>query len=339
MKLLLFIAISALSSPAFSAPEPLKVSAPTLPYAPQQGLQSTASAPAPTDSQLPPVTANALIEQRLAAIDALLAKKDYPGAIQTSLSMFSLNASSCRGIDTHEINFRDDLGNAIVAHTRLDQIIVFDPRQVAFRNARMLVAVLAHEIAHCDQNQKMYAMSLATDKELAPLKDKIPLLRVLADLDEVANVAAETGTVKADPKVRAEAQVKFKALMAKHGLDLSPERLIAMSKRFVDNVAIYKRTLGDLHEMEASLKAFEVPGILTPPAASEPKASDEFALQYRFLLLSTNKFLRARMLLGTSQEVMCKLVNAVPFDQALQQERNCVESLRLIRSYFTKVPN
>ncbi len=280
---------------------------------------------------VPPHSADAILDARLAEVSQLIEKKSYTEAIRKALSGFNIDASACRGIDTRFIETRDEAGNEIIAHTQLDQIVVLDPRQTGFQSARYLVSLLAHEITHCDQNQQLYRLALNADPALAPLKDKVPLLRVLADLDELASVALK------DTPVKTAANEKFKMLMARHGLELSPQSLVALARQFMADVIVYKKNLAELHEMEASLRAFELPGILSAPKANQ-KASDEFAFQYRFLLMSTNRFVKSRQLAGFTGEMVCRLGNLVPFSMTLQHERTCAESVRLVKDFLTKVP-
>lgn len=276
-------------------------------------------------------SADAILESRLSEIQQLIEKKSYTEAIRKALSNFNLNASNCRGIDTRFIEARDENGNEVIAHTQLDQIVVLDPRQIAFQSGRYLVSMLAHETTHCDQNQQLYTLALNSDPALAPLKDKIPLLRVLADLDELATVALK------DTPVKAEANSKFKSIAARYGLELSPQALVTLARQFMDDVTLYKRNLAELHEMEASLRAFEMPGVLLAPKANQ-KASVEFAFQYRFLLMSTNRFVKTRQLAGAVGEQICRLENIVPFSITLQEERTCAESIRMAKDFLAKVP-
>jgi hypothetical protein len=276
----------------------------------------------------PTVSADAVLDERIAEIEKALAEKNYPAAVQAALKNFGLNPSACRGIETRPINVKDESGSDIVAHTRLDQVVVIDPRQPVMKSARYLVSVLAHEMTHCEQNQQMYALALANDPALATLRGKLTQLRALADLEDVANVAAQASPAKA------EAAGKFKAMAARHGLAITPEALLEASRRVVVDIQSLKRTLAELHEMEASLRAFELPGVLKPPKAGA-KPSEEFQFQYNFLMLTTNKLVRTRQLQGAEGGSICKMSNFVPFEMTLQHERNCVESIRLLQTYFT----
>ncbi|MBI3556743.1 MAG: hypothetical protein HY074_10810 [Deltaproteobacteria bacterium] len=281
-----------------------------------------------------PVTlpsADTILQSRLLEVEQLIEKKNYSEAIRKALSNFNLNATNCRGIDTRFIEGRDENGSEVIAHTQLDQIVVLDPRQTGFQSARFLVSLLAHETTHCDQNQQLYTLALNADPALAPLKDKVALLRVLADLDELAAVALK------DTPVKADANAKFKLITARHGLDVTPQALVAMARQFMADVVVYKKNLAELHEMEASLRAFELPGVLTPPKAQQ-KASEEFAFQYRFLLMSTNHFVKTRQLAGFTGDMACRLGNLVPYAMTLQHERTCAESVRLVKDFLAKIP-
>lgn len=274
--------------------------------------------------------ADTIINQRLTHIEIQLAKKKYAEAIQSAISMFSLNASACRSIDAHVINSKDAAGNDVAAHTRLDQVVVLDPRHVAFKSARFLVSLLAQQITHCEQNQKLYVLAVNRDPHLAPLKGKVAFLRNLADLDELASQAAGNSPAKTD------AAAKFKNLSAKYDLTLAPEQFGKLTDRVSENIQTMQRTLGDLHGMEAALKAFELPGILEGPARGA-KASPEFAFNYTTLLTATNRFVRLRQLFGAEGKTVCQVTNYVPFDMALQHERNCNESIQLLKSYAPQI--
>ncbi|MBI3543326.1 MAG: hypothetical protein HY075_08660 [Deltaproteobacteria bacterium] len=277
------------------------------------------------------VSGESILAKHRAEVDALLARKSYSEAVQTALKAFNLDASNCRGVDTHFIEARDGEGHELIAHTRLDQIVVLDPRQTAFKNARYLVSVLAHEIAHCDQNQQLFSLAVRGDPQLAKLRNKVNLLRVLAELDELAGVALKDSPAKAD------ANARFKQLAARYGLELTPPELLALSRRFIEDVASYKRPLDDLLDMEAGLRAFEAPGAVPPPSAGQ-KPSEEFAYHYRFLLVSTNKFLRQRQLLGADAEMFCRLANVVPFELTMHYERICADSVRMVRDFISRIP-
>jgi hypothetical protein len=278
----------------------------------------------------PTVKADALITSNLAKIDKLLQEKNLVGAVQAAITTFGINASNCRAVQTRPIQTHDELGNEIVGQTRLDQVIALDPNQIVFKSARFLVSILAHEVTHCDQNQKMFAMAMASDPALAPLREKVTLLRDMADLDDLASLATK------DNPQKAAAAEQFKALAAKHGLDLAPDKLIPLSLRVIEDVSIYKRTLADLQEMEAALRAFELPGVIPPPSGKE-KPSPEFAFQYNYLMLSTNKLLRARAMLGAQGPTVCRMGNFVPFEMTMQQERTCTESVRLLQTFLPRM--
>lgn len=270
-------------------------------------------------------TAETLINQRLTHIEIFIAQKKQTDAIQAALSMFNLNASNCRAIEARPITYKDDGGNDIVAHTQLDQTVVLDSKGLAFKSARFLVTMLAQQIAHCDQNQKLYSLALANDRALAALKDKVIYLRHLGDLDEIAGVALKNSPAKAD------AAKKFKQLAAKYGLTLTPEQLNKLSDQVAADLQNYQRTLAELNSMEGALKAFEVPGVLTPPAAGA-KPSPEFLFNQTTLLLSTNAFLKSRQLFGSEGKAVCQVINYVPFALALQHERNCHEAIEFLKA-------
>jgi hypothetical protein len=271
-----------------------------------------------------------VIKSRLKAIDELIAKKDFNVAVRIALNAFNIESEVCRSVEVRPIEGRNAVGDSIIAQTRLDQTLVVNPREIAFKNSRFLVSVLAHEVTHCAQNQKMYRMAVNSDPELAALQEKVPSLKTLADLEDLATVATK------DSPARAEAEKKFKALSARVAGGLSADKILAASHRVMEDIQVYEKSLGELHEMEASLRAFEVPGVLTSPKANE-KPSEEFAFQYRYLMVSTNHFLKTRALFGARGDNACKVANFVPFEMTLQHERTCTEAVRLIETYISKI--
>lgn len=285
----------------------------------------------PASTTPPSVTkANEIFTARHKAIDALIAKKNYAGALELAQTMFSIDTSHCRKVVTEQINAKDESGNELVAHTTLDQTVTLDPRFAAFKNSRFLVSILSHEVTHCDQNQKMYELAIANDPSLEILKGKIPELKTFAELDEaLENVVKSTAT-------DTQAEKSYKTLLAAYKLDVSPDQFLGIRRRIIESIQTFKRTLSELHEMEASLKAFEVPGALPPPGLRD-KASEEFEFQYKFLFASTNKLLRTRKLYGAEGDSACRMTNFVPLEMSLQHERTCNESIRLIQTYFGKI--
>lgn len=283
---------------------------------------------APLPDKIP--TVDQVIEERLQHIDDLLKKKEHGAAISTAVSMFKLDSSACRAIVSFPIPDRSADGEKLIARTTLDQTVILNPEQAAFKNARYLVSVLAHEITVCNQNQNLYAMSLKTDMELTPLKHKVPLLYKLADLDDLAALSVKNAT-----KNSAAALSQFKKMAQKMGLELTPQQVIELTKRVIEDVQVFKRTMADVLDMEATLSALELPGVVRLPKANEA-ASEEFIFHYRYLMHSTNKLLRTRQLFGATGDTVCQLVNYVPFEMTLQSQRNCVEAVRLIQTFTNR---
>ena len=265
-------------------------------------------------------------------IDQLLQQKKYKEAIDLSLTTFKLDHSQCRNILPETITGKDDQGREVTARTLLNQNVVLDPQQFAFKNARYLVSVLTHEFTHCKQHESAYQVAISTDPRLKNFAKKIPTLLALSDLEELAGRIVDK-TNKNSSKDIASFQQKLAALK----IEASPEQIEAYASDVVSDVVALNHTLNDLQEMEASLEAFHHSDVLPPPA-SENLADIEFAFQLRYLMTSTSAFMRHRALLGMKGDNLCRLINFVPNPLVPQYEKVCKESVSQLQRFLKNVP-
>ncbi len=269
--------------------------------------------------------------KHLGEIESLIAKKKLDEAVLASIKLFQLDASACREVRVHSIGGKTETGEDISARTLLNQIVLLDPKQTAFKSARYLVAILAHELVHCRQHEEFYALAVATDPRLKALAPQIPTLRALADLQELARRAVA-------PKNPQLAAYKEKTILL--GIRALPQEMLAYADAVASDFQAVDRTLGELTEMEAALAAFSIPGVLVAPSGMGPfdRVSPEFASQYRFLMLATTAFLRQRKLLGGTDSSFCQLDNFAPVPLAARYEKKCEEAKEFLKEHLAAVP-
>jgi hypothetical protein len=187
---------------------------------------------------------------KLKAIEVLLSQGRQERALALAIESYRLPSTECASFVLEAIDATDPGGEVVVARTNFDQVVRLDPAREAFRNARMLVLTLAHEIEHCAQHQRLYAETIEKDARFARLRSEFPRLR---------DLALRVGQVPAgDPLLELESLVSLE-------------------------LARYAGWLPELFEVGALLKALEVKEAVSPPELEFHKRYMEIA-QRRLLL-------------------------------------------------------
>lgn len=273
-------------------------------------------------------SADTVFETKLSDIQKLIDQKKYIDAVHTSIRHFNLDDSACKAFEVRPISAQDSEGNTYLTHTPYTQIVTLDPTALAFKSARFLVSFLAHETVHCHQHQRLFMQAVQTDARLEPFKKAGLLeLKLMSDLDELANVASKEGPLKQ------QALKEFNAKLEKAGATMSVEEFVKLAAIAVSDMRNFEQKLGTLVEMQSILASFEVAGLLSPTQTKLP----EFQFHLHALEKATQSFIHERKLLGASDELYCKLSNSVPFSLTIQVERTCMEAMAFLNSFSTEM--